>query len=100
VALTFDLVDLSDDELALRDEVRAFLAEELARGTFEPGLGMDAPSSPEFSHKLGERGWLGMSLPAKYGIEARSTASSSSRNSSVGALPCGITGTPIVRPRR
>jgi alkylation response protein AidB-like acyl-CoA dehydrogenase len=71
VTLGFELVDLTDDELALQREVRAFLAAELPKGSFEPGLGMDAPADREFSRKLGARGWLGMAMPIAYGGAAR-----------------------------
>ncbi|WP_322760065.1 acyl-CoA dehydrogenase family protein [Frankia sp. Cr2] len=63
---------LTDVELALRDQVREFLAAELPRGTFRPGLGMNSSADPAFSRKLGERGWLGMALPARYGGGDRS----------------------------
>jgi hypothetical protein len=65
--MRFEPSELSGPELALQREVREFLAAELPRGTFEPGLGMDAPRDKEFSRKLGARGWLGMGLPAAYG---------------------------------
>lgn len=67
MALGFELVDLTDEERALQAEVRAFLAAELPKGSFEPGLGMDAPADRAFSRKLGARGWLGMAMPARYG---------------------------------
>jgi 3-oxocholest-4-en-26-oyl-CoA dehydrogenase alpha subunit len=70
--LRFQAVELSVAELALRDEVRAFLAADLPRGTFTPGLGFNAPKDPAFSRRLGERGWLGMALPAAYGGHDRS----------------------------
>ena len=57
----------------VRAEVREFLAAELAAGTFRTHVdtwlsGVD----PAFSRKLGERGWLGMTWPAKYGGHERS----------------------------
>ena len=58
---------LTAPELALRQQVRDFLAETLPWGTFEPGLGMGAPVNPEFSAALAERGWIGMAVPARYG---------------------------------
>jgi alkylation response protein AidB-like acyl-CoA dehydrogenase len=70
--LLFAPADLTEHELALQAEVRAFLAEELPRGTFTPGLGMAAPRDPAFSAKLARRGWLGMALPARYGGQDRS----------------------------
>jgi 3-oxocholest-4-en-26-oyl-CoA dehydrogenase alpha subunit len=70
--LRFQAVELSVAELALRDEVRAFLAADLPRGTFLPGLGFNAAKDPAFSRRLGEMGWLGMALPAAYGGHDRS----------------------------
>ena len=58
---------LTAAELGLRQQVRAFLAEQLPWGTFEPGLGMGAEVNPEFSAALAERGWVGMAVPARYG---------------------------------
>src|ERR1700757_5173899 len=58
---------LTAAELELRKQVRAFLAEQLPWGTFEPGLGMSAEVNPEFSAALAERGWIGMAVPAHYG---------------------------------
>jgi hypothetical protein len=57
----------------VRAQVRKFLAEELAAGTFTTHVdtwlsGVD----PEFSRKLGERGWLGMTWPKQYGGHERS----------------------------
>lgn len=70
--LLFTPADLTEQELALQAQVRSFLADELPRGTFTPGLGMAAPRDPAFSAKLGRRGWLGMALPARYGGHDRS----------------------------
>jgi 3-oxocholest-4-en-26-oyl-CoA dehydrogenase alpha subunit len=58
---------LTAEELVLQQEVREFLAAELPRGSFEPGLGMTGANDPAFSRKLGERGWLGMALPKEFG---------------------------------
>jgi alkylation response protein AidB-like acyl-CoA dehydrogenase len=56
----------------VRAEVREFLAAELAAGTFSTHVdtwlsGVD----PAFSKKLGERGWLGMTWPKRYGGHER-----------------------------
>jgi hypothetical protein len=67
----FRPTELTADEQALQHEVRGFLAEVLPRGSFEPGLGMAGAKDPEFSAKLGARGWLGMALPTEYGGHAR-----------------------------
>ncbi|PKZ64674.1 acyl-CoA dehydrogenase [Gordonia terrae] len=63
----------SDDALrTLRGEVREFLRTELADGTFRQDVdswmtGFD----PDFSRRLGERGWLGMTMPVEYGGRGR-----------------------------
>jgi len=67
MALGFELVELSDEELALQQEVKDFLSAELPRGSYEPGRGMDCPWDQSFSVKMGQRGWLGMAMPEKYG---------------------------------
>jgi hypothetical protein len=62
----------SDAAEKLRQEVRAFLAVELADRTplqrSDSWNGCDI----DFSRKLGERGWIGMTLPKQYGGHERS----------------------------
>jgi 3-oxocholest-4-en-26-oyl-CoA dehydrogenase alpha subunit len=65
--LHFAPSELTDSELALQAEVRGFLAAELPRGSFAPGLGMWAGRDQDFSRALAARGWLGMALPRRYG---------------------------------
>lgn len=56
----------------LREEVRAFLAEELhAIPSAERAKNWNG-ASPAFSLKLGARGWLGMTWPKRYGGHERS----------------------------
>ncbi|MGH3275201.1 MAG: acyl-CoA dehydrogenase family protein, partial [Streptosporangiaceae bacterium] len=69
--MPFAPVTLSAREEGLRAEVRDFLASELPRGSYRPGLGMSAAASPEFSRKLAARGWVGMTIPAQYGGTGR-----------------------------
>lgn len=57
----------------LRHEVREFLTAELDAGTFVPACdswmsGFD----PAFSARLGRHGWLGMTMPERYGGRGRS----------------------------
>jgi alkylation response protein AidB-like acyl-CoA dehydrogenase len=69
---TFSATELTEDEKALQQEVRAFCDAELVPGSFTPGLGMASGASREFSAKLAARGWLGMALPKAYGGGDRS----------------------------
>jgi alkylation response protein AidB-like acyl-CoA dehydrogenase len=72
--LRFQYNALGEDELALQAQVRDFLAAELPKGSFTPGLGMMAPRDQAFSQKLAGRGWLGMALPKRYGGGDRTAA--------------------------
>jgi len=68
----FPSVDLPPAALALREEVREFLAEEVASGSFVPVCDSWMARSAEFSEKLGARGWLGVIWPKEYGGHERS----------------------------
>lgn len=70
--LQVPFVELPKSAEELRAEVREFIKEELASKSFTPQCdswlgGFD----PEFSRKLGERGWLGMTFPKQYGGHER-----------------------------
>jgi alkylation response protein AidB-like acyl-CoA dehydrogenase len=70
--LQLPFVELPKSAEELRAEVREFIKEELASKSFTPQCdswlgGFD----PEFSRKLGERGWLGMTFPKQYGGHER-----------------------------
>src|SRR4051794_25852255 len=72
-SLTLAPAPRSDAAEQVRAEVREFLAQELAAGSFSTHVdtwlsGVD----PAFSRKLGERGWLGMTWPKQYGGHERS----------------------------
>src|SRR5690606_8681689 len=56
----------------LRQEVRAFLDETLAPYSALVRSNTWDGFDPEFSRRLGARGWLGMTLPKAYGGHARS----------------------------
>ena len=72
-ALRFDPIRLPEKCQQLRKEVRAFLAEEIAAGTFSPFKpNREDTDVPAFSRKVGERGWIGMTWPKKYGGHERS----------------------------
>lgn len=58
---------------ALRAEVRAFLAEQLAAGSFRPSIDAWLCGWDEgFTSALARRGWLGMTVPRQYGGHGRS----------------------------
>jgi len=71
--LRFDPIRLPAECEALRHEVRAFLAQEIAAGTFEPDRpGHGDSHDPAFSRRVGAKGWIGMTWPKKYGGRERS----------------------------
>jgi acyl-CoA dehydrogenase len=72
-AIHFDQVRLPEAAQALRREVRAFLADEVAAGTFDPRRGVPTHVfDAAFSRKVGARGWIGMTWPRRYGGGERS----------------------------
>ncbi len=69
----FTAVAMDDERLtAVRAEVRRFLAEERSAGAFTRATGWDS-WDPEFSRKVGGRGWIGMTWPRRYGGQERSS---------------------------
>jgi acyl-CoA dehydrogenase len=71
--LHFDPVRLPSQCRTLRGEVRDFLADEIAAGTFNPHqVGNEQAYSEAFSAKVGARGWIGMTWPKQYGGHERS----------------------------
>src|SRR6266496_4400559 len=72
-ALRFDPIRLPEKCEQLRKEVRAFLAEEIAAGTFDPNQAVHGDlHNAEFSRRVGAKGWLGMTWPKRYGGHERS----------------------------
>jgi acyl-CoA dehydrogenase len=72
-ALRFDPIRLPAECAVLREEVRAFLAEQIAAGTFDPHRGGYGESyNRAFSKSVGAKGWIGMTWPKKYGGHERS----------------------------
>ncbi len=71
--IEFDPIRLPPEAEALRTEVRAFLKDEIAAGTFDPhSAHLGGSFNPEFSRKVGERGWIGLTWPKEYGGHERS----------------------------
>jgi alkylation response protein AidB-like acyl-CoA dehydrogenase len=72
-AIRFDPMRLPPETEELRKEVRAFIADEIAAGTFDPHVGLRTESfDREFSKRVGAKGWIGMTWPKKYGGQERS----------------------------
>ena len=67
----FDPVDLPPEAKALRAEVCAFLRAEAEAGALTAHRGKGG-FSREFSRKVGEKGWIGMTWPKEYGGHERS----------------------------
>ena len=71
-ALHFEPGELPPEAEELRREVREFLAETMAEIPAALKARNWTAWNPEFSRKLGERGWIGMTWPKKYGGSERS----------------------------
>lgn len=71
--IEFDPIRLPPEAEELRTEVRAFLKDEIAAGTFDPhSAHLGGSFNPEFSRKVGDRGWIGLTWPKEYGGQERS----------------------------
>jgi len=68
----FELRDLPPEAEAFRDEVRVFLREVLGTRPAVRRARSWGGFDPEFSRKLGARGWIGLTWPKKYGGQERS----------------------------
>jgi alkylation response protein AidB-like acyl-CoA dehydrogenase len=71
-ALRFPTPELPPECETLRREVRAFLAEEMPRTQEPRNSDFGWSWSPEFSRKMGARGWIGITWPKEYGGQGRS----------------------------
>jgi alkylation response protein AidB-like acyl-CoA dehydrogenase len=69
----FEPVNMPPKAVRLRAEVRAFLDDEIAKGSFTPSVGAMVEADESFSRKLGAKGWLGMTWPKQYGGGERSS---------------------------
>lgn len=68
----FEPVQMPASAQELRNDVRAFIAEERAKGAFTPSRNSWSSFDAEFSRKCGERGYIGMRWPKQYGGHERS----------------------------
>ena len=72
-AIQFDQLRLPAEAEELRLEVRAFLADEIASGGFDPAASvLRGGFDRAFSRRVGARGWIGMTWPKRYGGGERS----------------------------
>ena len=72
-AIRFDPERLPPETQTLRAEVRAFLAEEIAAGTFHPHAAHKSRSYDKgFSKRVAQKGWIGLTWPKRYGGQERS----------------------------
>ena len=71
-ALRFDPPTLPAEAEALRRQVRAFLAEERAKGSWSPRGDFGTHPDVAFSRLVGAQGWIGMTWPKRYGGHERS----------------------------
>ncbi|MBV1877932.1 MAG: acyl-CoA dehydrogenase family protein [Pseudomonadales bacterium] len=69
----FDPVELPPAAATLRQEVREFLIEHNAQRSPLARAQSWSGSDPDFSRKMGERGWIGMVWPKKYGGQERTS---------------------------
>lgn len=63
----FDPIELPETTQALRAEVRAFLADELAAGHFTPHRNSWRSFDADFSRRCGQQGFIGIRWPKRYG---------------------------------
>ncbi len=63
----------TEEQERFRQEVRNFLEEEIRQGTFQPSCDAWIQGySPEFTKKVAERGWIGLTWPKEYGGQGHS----------------------------
>ena len=63
----------TEEQEAFRQEVRNFLEEELKKGSFTPSCDAWIQGySPEFTKKVADKGWIGLTWPEEYGGQGRS----------------------------
>jgi alkylation response protein AidB-like acyl-CoA dehydrogenase len=71
-SLRFDQIRLPSECEALQRDVRAFIAQEIAAGTFDPTQPRHGDlHNAGLSRRVGAKGWIGMTWPKKYGGHER-----------------------------
>src|SRR5277367_283379 len=67
-----ELPELPPEAEALRQDVRAFIAEERAAGRLGPPERIGLGFSFEMTRRIAARGWIGLTWPRRYGGQERS----------------------------
>jgi Acyl-CoA dehydrogenases len=63
----------TEEQKKFREEIRRFLEGEIRQGAFEPNCDVwMTGNSPEFSRKVAQNGWIGLTWPKEYGGQGRS----------------------------
>lgn len=70
--LHFGSAELPERLLAFRQEIRTFLDEERAAGTWEPHPSSWGAYNQDLTRKMGAKGWIGLTWPKEYGGAERS----------------------------
>src|SRR3989339_1157378 len=62
----------TEEQESFRQEVRDFLEGEIKRGAFKPACDAWIKGfSPDFTKKMAQKGWIGLSWPKEYGGQGR-----------------------------
>ncbi len=65
--------EFTEEQEKFRQEVRDFLEGEIRQGTFKPSCDAWIQGySPEFTKKVSQKGWIGLTWPKEYGGQGRS----------------------------
>jgi len=63
----------SEEQRKFRQEVRSFLEDEIERGLWKPSCdGWIQGYDPEFTKRVAQKGWIGLTWPKEYGGQERS----------------------------
>ena len=71
--LSIELPELPPEAQTLRQEVRAFIAEERDAGRLPPPRKIGLGFNRDMSRRIGARGWIGMTWPKEYGGQERTS---------------------------
>ncbi len=65
--------EFTEEQNKFRQEIKDFLEDEIKQGTFQPACDAWIQGySPEFTKKVSQKGWIGLTWPVEYGGQGRS----------------------------